>query len=44
MLDAYVMRSTDRETVYRQHAQFVQDYQFWGHWTHKRLDTQGRMY
>jgi hypothetical protein len=44
MLDAYVTRCTDRETVYRQHAQFVQDYQCWGHWAHKRLDTQGRIY
>src|ERR671924_1762516 len=44
MLDAYVMRCTDRETVYRQHAQFVQDYQFWGHWAHKRQDAQGRIY
>jgi hypothetical protein len=30
--------------VYRQHAQFVQDYQFWGHWAHKRKDAQGRIY
>jgi hypothetical protein len=30
--------------VYRQHAQFVQDYQFWGHWAHKRTDAQGRLY
>ena len=30
--------------VYRQHAQFVQDYQFWGHWAHKRTDAQGRIY
>ena len=44
MLDAYVAGCTDRETVYRQHAQFVQDYQFWGHWAHKRLDSQGRVY
>jgi hypothetical protein len=22
----------------------VQDYQFWGHWAHKRLDSQGRVY
>ena len=44
MLDAYVTRCTDRETVYRQHAQFAQDYQCWGHWAHKRLDTKGRMY
>jgi hypothetical protein len=44
MLDAYVARCTDRETVYRQHAQFMQDDQFWGHWAHKRLDSQGRVY
>ena len=44
MLDAYVAGCTDRETVYRQHAQFVQDYQFWGHWAHKRTDDQGRIY
>ena len=44
MLDAYVIGCTDREMVYRQHAQFVQDYQFWGHWAHKRTDAQGRIY
>jgi hypothetical protein len=44
MLDAYVARCTDRETVYRQHAQFVQEDQFWGHWAHKRQDGQGRLY
>jgi transposase InsO family protein len=44
MLDAYVTGCTDRATVYRQHAQFVQDYQFWGHWAHKRTDAQGRIY
>ena len=44
MLDAYVTRCTDRETVYRQHAQFVHDYQFWGHWAHTRQDDQGRLY
>ena len=44
MLDAYVVGCTDRETVYRQHAQFVHDYQFWGHWAHKRTDAQGRLY
>jgi hypothetical protein len=44
MLDAYVAGCIDRETVYRQHAQFVQDYQFWGHWAHKRRDTHGRIY
>jgi transposase InsO family protein len=44
MLVAYVARCTDRERVYRQHAQFVQDYQFWGYWAHKRQDAQGRVY
>jgi hypothetical protein len=44
MLDAYVVGGTTRELVYRQHAQFVQDYQFWGHWAHKRTDAQGRIY
>jgi transposase len=44
MLDAYVAGCTNRATVYRQHAQFVQDYQFWGHWAHKRTDAQGRIY
>jgi transposase InsO family protein len=44
MLDAYVTGCTDRETVYRQHAQFVRDYQFWGHWVHKRTDAHGRLY
>jgi hypothetical protein len=44
MLDAYVVGCTAREPVYRQHAQFVQDYQFWGHWAHKRHDAQGRVY
>jgi len=44
MLDAYVVDCADRETVYRQHAQFVQDYQFWGHWAHKRTDEHGRIY
>jgi transposase InsO family protein len=44
MLDAYVVGCTEREHVYRQHAQFVQDYQFWGHWAHKRTDAQGRIY
>jgi transposase InsO family protein len=44
MLDAYVVGCTEREHVYRQHAQFVQDYQFWGHWAHKRQDAQGRVY
>ena len=23
---------------------FVRDYQFWGHWAHKRTDAQGRVY
>jgi transposase len=44
MLDAYVTRCTDREAVYRQHTQFVHDYQFWGHWAHTRQDDQGRLY
>ena len=44
MLDAYVVGGTTRELVYRQQAQFVQDYQFWGHWAHKRTDAQGRIY
>jgi transposase len=44
MLDAYVLGCTERTTVYRQHAQFVHDYQFWGHWAHKRRDAQGRVY
>ena len=44
MLDAYVLGCTERTTVYRQHAQFVQDYQFWGHWAHKHRDAQGRIY
>jgi hypothetical protein len=43
MLDAYVTGGTDRATVYRQPAQFVQDYQFWGHWAHKRTDAQRRI-
>ena len=44
MLDAYVVGCTERERVYAQHAQFVHDYQFWGHWAHKRQDAQGRVY
>ncbi|RPJ21261.1 MAG: hypothetical protein EHM35_18435 [Planctomycetaceae bacterium] len=24
--------------------EFVQDYQSWGHWAHKRTDAQGRIY
>jgi len=43
MLDAYVVGCTERAHVYAQHAQFVQDYQFWGHWAHKRQDAQGRV-
>jgi hypothetical protein len=43
MLDAYVVGCTEREQVYAQHAHFVQDYQFWGHWAHKRQDAQGRV-
>jgi hypothetical protein len=44
MLDAYVVGCTTHADVYRQHAQFVQDYQFWGHWAHKRTDAQERIY
>jgi transposase InsO family protein len=44
MLDADLMGCTQCDTVYRQHTQFVQDYQFWGHWAHKRTDAQGRVY
>jgi transposase len=44
MLDAHVVGSPERETVYRQHTPFVQDYQFWGHWAHKRTDDQGRIF
>jgi hypothetical protein len=44
MLDAYVVGCTKRTMVYRQHAQFVHDYQFWGHWAHTRRDAQGRVY
>jgi hypothetical protein len=44
MLDAYVLGCTERTTVYRQHAQFVHDYQFWGHWAHKHRDAQGWIY
>jgi transposase InsO family protein len=44
MLDAYLIGCTQRETVYNQHAQFVQDYQLWGHWAHKRQDARGRIY
>ena len=44
LLAASVAGCTDRETVYRQHAPFVQDHQFWGHWAHTRRDPQGRMY
>jgi hypothetical protein len=44
MLDAYVVRCPDREAVYRQHAQFVADYQFGGHWAHKHTDAQRRIF
>ena len=44
MLDAYVVGCTDPETVYRRHEEFVQDYQFWGHWAHKRKDEEGRIF
>jgi transposase len=43
MLDAYVLGCTERTTVYRQHAQFVHDDQFWGHWAYKHRDAQGRI-
>lgn len=44
MLDAYVKGCTTPEEVVRQHEQFVKDYQFWGHWAHKRKDDQGRIF
>jgi hypothetical protein len=44
MLDAYVVGCTEREQVYQRHAQFVRDYQFWGHWAHTRRDAHGRVY
>jgi transposase len=44
MLDAYVVGCAQRERVYQQHAQFVADYQFWGHWAHKRTDAQGHIF
>jgi hypothetical protein len=44
MLDAYVVGCPERESVYQRHTQFVQDYQFWGHWAHKRTDDQGRIF
>ena len=44
MLDAYVVGCAQREHVYQQHARFVADYQFWGHWAHKRTDAQGRVF
>jgi transposase len=44
MLDAYVVGCPEREAVYRQHTQFVAEYQFWGHWAHKRTDAQGRIF
>jgi Integrase core domain len=44
MLDAYMHGRTDRAMVYQQHAQFVQDYQFWGHSGHERTDAQSRIY
>jgi hypothetical protein len=43
MLEAYVIGSPERETVYRQPTPFVQAYQCWGHWAHKRTDAQGRI-
>ena len=44
MLEAYVVGCAQRERVYQQHAQFVADYQFWGHWAHQRTDAQGRVF
>jgi hypothetical protein len=44
MLDAYVVGCGERERVYQQHAPFVADSQFWGHWAHKRTDAQGRIF
>jgi transposase InsO family protein len=44
MLDAYLIGCAQREHVYQQHARFVADYQFWGHWAHKRTDAQGRVF
>jgi len=44
MLDACGVRCPDRETVHRQHAQFVKDYHFWGRWAHTRQDDRGRLY
>ena len=43
MLDAYVVGCTAHADVYRQHAPFVHDDQFWGHWAHTRPDAQGRV-
>jgi hypothetical protein len=43
MVDAYVVGCTERERVYHQPAPFVQAYQCWGHWAHKRRETQGRV-
>ena len=39
-----IVGCTECKRVSHQHAQFVQDDQFWGHWAHKRQDTQGRVY
>ncbi len=44
MLDTYIVGCAQREHVYQQHARFVADYQFWGHWAHKRTDAQGRVF
>ena len=44
MLDAYVVGCVEWARMYQQHAQFVADYQFWGHWAHKRTDAQGRIF
>jgi hypothetical protein len=42
-LDTYGAGCTNRAAVSRQHPQFVQDDQCWGHWAHKRKDAQGRL-
>ena len=44
MLDASVVGCPEREQVYQRHAQFVRDYQFWGHGAQKRQDAPGRVY
>lgn len=44
LLDAYLTGCTQCETVYRQQTPCVHDDQCWGHWAHKRIDAQGRIY